>query len=78
MKRFPIKTRDCRIFCWHCQLNSKTSGSFFILSEDRIRNLIPVSHEDEGGDAVKDRHHEVSQGEVHQEVVRHTPHRPMG
>ena len=42
------------------------------------RNIIPVSHEDEGGYAVEDGHHEVRQGQVHQEVVGHTPHRPMG
>lgn len=37
----------------------------------------PVSHEDEGGDGVENRHEEVSDGQIDQEVVSYTPHGPM-
>ena len=40
--------------------------------------LSPVPHEDEGGNAVEDGHHEVNQGEVDQEVVGDAPHGPVG
>ncbi len=38
---------------------------------------LPISHEDEGGDAVEGDHAEVRYGQVHKEVVRHAPHPPV-
>ena len=37
----------------------------------------PVSHVDEGEDAVEGGHEHVSQGEVEEEVVCNTPHSPV-
>ena len=39
---------------------------------------LPVSHVDKGEDAVESGHEDVSQGQVHQEVVCHAPHATVG
>ena len=39
---------------------------------------VPVTHVDEGEDAVEGGHKNVRRGKVHQEVVGHTPHPPVG
>ena len=43
----------------------------------QILNLItskPISHVDKGEDGVEGGHHHVRDGQVQEEVVRHTPH----
>ena len=37
-------------------------------------NLVPISHEEEGGDAVEHGHPQVGHGQVGQEVVGDVPH----
>jgi hypothetical protein len=38
----------------------------------------PVEHEGEIKDTVEQRHHQVGHGQVHQEVISHRLHPPMG
>ena len=70
MKRFPIQHTRLP----HLLLATALSTVHFWLLLEWQGNVIPVSHEDEGGDAIEDGHHEIRQGQVHQEVVCHTPH----
>ena len=44
----------------------------------RLRFTVPVLHEDEVEDGVEARHHEVRHAQVHQKVVGHVAHPPMG
>ena len=38
---------------------------------------VPISHVDEGEDGVEGCHHHVSECQVQEEIIRHTPHSAM-
>ena len=61
----------CFISSSSCNLFRATSCHFKSCSS-------PVPHVDEGEGGVQGGHEDVGEGEVEQEVVRHTPHSPMG
>ena len=58
---------------------SSSSCNLFITTSCHFKSCSsPVPHVDEGEGGVQGGHEDVGEGEVEQEVVRHTPHSPMG
>ena len=60
-----------------------TDPKYQILQRTRVdkilehKSVLPVPHVDEGEDAVERGHYDVRYGQVHKEIVCHTPHAPV-